>query len=164
VPLDLGASAVTGMHVSSVYLLRQALKLDPPARQSKWWSRTRCSAKSAMTWPAPWASTWSDSAARRRCSLREQELEALDPLRWHAGAGADAFNTAPEPNGDILMYPDGTGRSAQRPDAQGRYYFDTIVRQTPIDDRLNVEDNLEEFARSPMRPCSTSPRSGPALA
>ena len=30
VPLDLGASAVTGMHVSSVYKLRQALNLDPP--------------------------------------------------------------------------------------------------------------------------------------
>ncbi len=28
VPLDLGASPVTGMHVSSVYQLRQALKLD----------------------------------------------------------------------------------------------------------------------------------------
>ena len=30
VPLDSGASAVTGMHVSSVYLLRQALGLDAP--------------------------------------------------------------------------------------------------------------------------------------
>ncbi len=35
VPLDLGASAVTGMHVSSVYLLRQALKLDPPGTPVK---------------------------------------------------------------------------------------------------------------------------------
>jgi len=31
VPLDLGASDVTGMHVDSVYRLRQALQLDPPA-------------------------------------------------------------------------------------------------------------------------------------
>ena len=30
VPLDLGASAVTGMHVSSVYNLRQILGLDEP--------------------------------------------------------------------------------------------------------------------------------------
>ena len=29
VPLDLGGSSVTGMHVSSVYQLRQALNLDP---------------------------------------------------------------------------------------------------------------------------------------
>ena len=30
VPLDLGGCSVTGMHVSSVYLLRQALALDAP--------------------------------------------------------------------------------------------------------------------------------------
>jgi len=30
VPLDLGASATTGMHVTTIYTLRQALKLDPP--------------------------------------------------------------------------------------------------------------------------------------
>jgi len=30
VPLDLGASGTTGMHVSSVYQLRQGLGLDPP--------------------------------------------------------------------------------------------------------------------------------------
>ena len=29
---------------------------------------------------------------------------------------------------------------------KGGFYFDTIVRQEPIDDdKLNVEDNLEEF-------------------
>ncbi len=35
VPLDLGASPVTGMHVSSVYQLRQALGLDPPGTPVK---------------------------------------------------------------------------------------------------------------------------------
>ncbi|MCR4415319.1 MAG: hypothetical protein NUV77_23145, partial [Thermoguttaceae bacterium] len=35
VPLDLGASAVTGMHVSSVYQLRQALGLDKPGTPVK---------------------------------------------------------------------------------------------------------------------------------
>jgi len=35
VPLDLGGSSVTGMHVASVYLLRQALRLDPPGTPSK---------------------------------------------------------------------------------------------------------------------------------
>lgn len=35
VPLDLGASTTTGMHVSSVYLLRQPLKLDPPGTPVK---------------------------------------------------------------------------------------------------------------------------------
>ena len=35
VPLDLGASATTGMHVSSVYRLRQALGLDAPGTPIK---------------------------------------------------------------------------------------------------------------------------------
>ena len=35
VPLDLGGSPVTGMHVSSVYQLRQALGLDQPGTPVK---------------------------------------------------------------------------------------------------------------------------------
>ena len=35
VPLDLGGSAVTGMHVNTVYPLRQALNLDPPGTPVK---------------------------------------------------------------------------------------------------------------------------------
>jgi hypothetical protein len=34
-PLDLGGSGTTGMHVDSVYLLRQALKLDAPGTPVK---------------------------------------------------------------------------------------------------------------------------------
>jgi hypothetical protein len=35
IPLDLGGSVVTGMHASSVYNLRQALKLDTPGTPVK---------------------------------------------------------------------------------------------------------------------------------
>ena len=35
VPVDLGASAVTGIHVSVVYQLRQALELDSPGTPVK---------------------------------------------------------------------------------------------------------------------------------
>jgi hypothetical protein len=59
----------------------------------------------------------------------------------------EGFNTDPEPSGDILMYPEGDRSappSGRMP--QGGWYFDTIVRQPPIDDaRLDVQDNLEEF-------------------
>ena len=58
-----------------------------------------------------------------------------------------AFNTEPEPNGDILMYPEGDHSvppSGRMP--AGGYYFDAIIRQPPIDDdKLDPEDNLEEF-------------------
>ena len=59
----------------------------------------------------------------------------------------EKFNTQPEANGDILNYPMGdqsAGASARMP--KGGYYFDAIIRQHEIDDdKLNVEDNLEEF-------------------
>jgi hypothetical protein len=59
----------------------------------------------------------------------------------------EAFNTEPEPNGDILMYPEGDKSvppSGRMP--AGGFYFDAIVRQPPIDDdTLDPQDNLEEF-------------------
>jgi hypothetical protein len=58
------------------------------------------------------------------------------------------FNTISEPNGDILMYPQGD-RSAPPSGRMpaGGFYFDGIVRQDPIDDaRLDPRDNLEEFS------------------
>ena len=59
----------------------------------------------------------------------------------------EAFNTDREPNGDILMYPEGD-RNAQPSGRMPKdgYYFDTIIRQNPIDEAtLSVEDNLQEF-------------------
>jgi hypothetical protein len=57
------------------------------------------------------------------------------------------FNTNPDSNGDVLMYPEGDRSvlpSARMP--KGGFYFDAIPRQECIDeDKLNVEDNLEEF-------------------
>jgi hypothetical protein len=59
----------------------------------------------------------------------------------------EKFNTDPEPDGDILMYPEGDRSvppSGRMP--KGGFYFDSIIRQPPIDDaNLNPEDNLEEF-------------------
>jgi hypothetical protein len=59
----------------------------------------------------------------------------------------EGFNTDAEPNGDILMYPEGDRSappSGRMP--EGGYYFDTIIRQPALDDdALDVRDNLEEF-------------------
>jgi hypothetical protein len=58
------------------------------------------------------------------------------------------FNTIPEPEGDLLMYPQGDRSvppSGRMP--RGGYYFDVIVRQPPIEEsKLKVEDNLEEWS------------------
>lgn len=57
------------------------------------------------------------------------------------------FNVTTDTNGDILMYPNGdtsVSPSARMP--KTGYFFDAIIRQEPIvEEELNVEDNLEEF-------------------
>lgn len=57
------------------------------------------------------------------------------------------FTVREDENGDLLIFPEGDTSvppSGRMP--KGGWFFDTIIRQEPIDDaRLNVEDNLEEF-------------------
>lgn len=60
----------------------------------------------------------------------------------------EKFNTKVEKDKIIYQYPEGNTSvlpSARMP--KNGYYFDAIIRQLPIDDnKLNVEDNLEEFS------------------
>lgn len=148
VPLDLGASPVTGMHVSAVYKLRQALGLDPPGMPVK------------VIEPFQMLG-----------EIKPDLMEALGvdvvglwgpntmfgyPLGdWKSWTFFDGtpvlvpggFNTVPEANGDILMYPEGD----QSLDPSGRmpaggFYFDAVVRQPLIDAaQLDPTHNLEEF-------------------
>ena len=57
------------------------------------------------------------------------------------------FNIKVEKDGSIFQYPEGdisVPPSARMP--KSGYYFDSIIRQPPIDDNnLNIDDNLEEF-------------------
>jgi hypothetical protein len=76
--------------------------------------------------------------------------ENWKPWTFHDGTPLlvpEHFNTQPEANGDLLMYAEGDQSS--QPSAKlpaGGWYFDSIMRQPEIDDdKLNVEDNLEEF-------------------
>ncbi len=57
------------------------------------------------------------------------------------------FKTKHDKNGDLLIYPESdisVAPSAKMPKAS--YFFDTIIRQKPVDEsQLDPEDNLEEF-------------------
>jgi hypothetical protein len=148
VPFDLGGSSVTGMHVSTIYRLRQGLGLDEPGTPVK--------------------------VIRPYLMLGEIGLDLVDtlgidvvplagtdnmfgikPERWKEWTTFDGtpvlvpgdFNTTLEPNGDLLMYPEGdksAAPSGRMP--KGGWYFDAIIRQDPInDEELNAADNLEEF-------------------
>ncbi|MHB1037666.1 MAG: uroporphyrinogen decarboxylase family protein [Pirellulales bacterium] len=148
VPLDLGGSAVTGMHVSSVYRLRQALGLDEPGTPVKVVEPYQMLGEIA---PDLIETLGIDVVGLGK----PQTMFGFKNEGWRPWSLADGtpvlvpagFNTDPEPNGDLLMYPEGDKSappSGHMP--KGGFYFDTIVRQPPVDDdHLNVEDNLEEF-------------------
>jgi hypothetical protein len=148
VPVDFGGSAVTGMQVSTVYRLRQALGLDPAGAPVKVIEPYQMLGEIA----ADLMDILGIDVAGLTGPRTLFGFENVGWKQWTLFDGTPVlvpagFNTEPEPNGDILMYPEGDKSappSGRMP--HGGWYFDTIIRQEPIDEgRLRVEENLEEF-------------------
>jgi len=149
IPFDLGGSAVTGMQASTVYRLRQALALDPPGTPVRVVEPYQMLGEIAGDLMdaigIDVACLWGRKTmfGFENSGWKEWKLFDGTPVLVPSG-----FNTLPDPNGDILLYPEGDrslAPSGRMPG--GGYYVDAIVRQQPIDDAtLKVEDNLEEFA------------------
>jgi hypothetical protein len=148
IPLDLGGTTVTGMHVCMVYKLRQALGLDEPGTPVKVIEPYQMLGEIK---PDLIAALGTDvvgvigTGTPFGFKLEGwKEWRAFDGTPTLVPAG---FNTVPEPNGDLLMYPQGD-RSCQASGRmpRGGFYFDIIPRPLPLDEsKLRVEDNLEEF-------------------
>ena len=152
IPLDLGATTVTGMHVSAVYKLRQALALDALGTPVKVIEPLQMLGEVKLDLvEALGIDTVRLAGTGTSFGFR---LEGWKEWRTFDGTPAlvpGGFNTVPEPDGDLLMYPQGDRSappSGRMP--KGGLYFDPIFRQHPIDeDNLKVEDNLEEFGPLP---------------
>jgi hypothetical protein len=152
IPLDLGGCGQTGMHVSTVYALRQALKLDPPGTPVKVIESFQMLGEIE---PDLQEILGVDAVGLGgSTNFFGFKNEGWKPWTTFDGTPVlvpELFNTAPNENGEILMYPEGDKSAmpcAKMPN--GGFYFDTVVRQPPIDDAtLNVEDNLEEFGPIP---------------
>jgi len=148
IPLDLGGSAVTGMHVSTVYQLRQALGLDKPGTPVKVIEPFQMLGEiKPDLMEVLGIDVVGLSGMRTMFGFRNEGWKTWTTFDGTPVLVPEGFNTDPEPNGDILMYPEGDRSappSGRMP--KGGWYFDAIVRQPPVDDNnLNVEDNLEEF-------------------
>ncbi len=148
VPLDLGGSATSSMQAASVYRLRQALELDPPGTPVKVVEPYQMLGEIAPDLlDALGVDVVPLGGSRTLFGFKNEGWRAWTTFDGTPVLVPEHFNTDPEPNGDILMYPEGDKSvppSGRMP--EGGLYFDSIVRQEPIDeDKLNVEDNLEEF-------------------
>lgn len=149
VPLDLGASAVTGMHVSTVYALRQALKLDPPGTPVKVVEPYQMLGEIAQDLiEALGVDVVGLSSPTTMFGFKNEGWK-----KWQLSDGTpvlvpEGFNTTPDAEGNILMYPQGdksVAPSGRMP--KNGFYFDAVDRQQPIDwNNLNVLDNVEEFS------------------
>lgn len=146
VPVDLGATGVTGIHASVVAALRdryglakRPVKVHEPYQMLGLVEDDLADAMGLDVAGISAPKTLFGFPVRDWKPFRLwDELDLLVP--------AD-FNTTLASNGDLLIYPEGdlsAPASGRMP--KGGYFFDTIVRQEPIDDdRLDPADNLEEF-------------------
>ena len=149
VPLDLGGSAVTGMHVSTVYKLRQALQLDPPGTPVKVIEPFQMLGEIA---PDLMEALGVDVVGL----IGQKTMFGYKYDEWKPWTTFDGtpvlvptlFNTEPNPDGSIPMYAKGdrdTSPSAWMP--KDGFYFDATERQRPLNWKdLGLEDNTEEFA------------------
>jgi len=149
IPLDLGASPVTGMHVQTVYRLRQALGLDQPGTPVKIIEpyQNLGEIKSDLA-DALGIDVVGVNPPATLFGFKNENWQ-----EWEYFDGAPVlvpqhYNTEPEPNGDILMYVGGDKSappSGRMP--KNGWYFDAIIRQPPFDEtNLHIEDNLEDFS------------------
>lgn len=148
IPLDLGGSGVTGMHVSTVYKLRQALGLDSPGTPVKiiepyqLLGEVRSDLIEALGVDVVELTGTGTMFGFKKTGWKLWITFDGTPVLVPSG-----FNTSPEPDGRILIYPDGDKSappSGQMP--KGGFYFDSIIRQDFFDENnLSVEDNTEEF-------------------
>ncbi len=145
--LDLGATAVTGIHVKTISNLRRHFGLQrKPIRviepfqmlgEVGWelidsigidvigaWGRNNMFGFKNHAPYKEWKTPWGQ--------------RVMVPYN---------FNVTKDEKGDILMYPEGDTTvppSAKMP--KTGFFFDAIIRQEPIvEEKLNVDDNLEEF-------------------
>src|ERR1017187_10234824 len=145
IPIDFGATMVTGVHASCVAELRDHYRLekrpvrihepfqmlavlDDDLQDAMGLDVVGVFARNTMFgFPV---GTWK--------SWMFNGLEVLVP---------EGFNTTVDVNGDTLIYPEGdttvppSGRMTS-----GGHFFDSIIRQDPLDeDNLDPRDNTEEF-------------------
>ena len=148
VPLDLGSGPTTGMHVSSVYKLRQALQLNPPGTPVKVLEPYQMLGEIQ---PDLMTALGVDVVGLGSPNtMFGYPLADWKPWIFFDGTPVlvpGDFNTEPEANGDILMYPQGDWSappSGRMP--AGGFYFDAIVRQQHFnEEQLDPLDNTEEF-------------------
>jgi hypothetical protein len=145
VPVDFGSTGVTGIHASCVAALRDHYGLEKsPVKIHEPYQMLGLVEEDLQQ-----ALGIDVQGVSRRGTLFGFPIGDWKPWRFN---GLDVlvpgrFEVDEDANGDTVIYPEGDRTappSGRMP--KGFHFFDTIVRQEPLDDEtLRLEDNLEEF-------------------
>ncbi len=146
IPFDLGSTSVTGAHVSIVEGLRRVYGLEKrPVKIHEPYQMLGLIEDDLRT-----AMGVDTTGVFGRSTLFGFPI--VDWKEWRTPWGQDVlvpdgFRTTTADNGDLLIYPEGdlsVPASGRMP--AGGFFFDSIIRQEPIDEAtLDPQDNLEEF-------------------
>ena len=149
VPYDCGATAVTGMHVSVVSRLREALLGEKGYRVKVIEPYQMLGEIDADLAEAMGVDVF---GVRSPATMFGFRLSGWKPLTMFDGTDVlvpGEFNITVAENGDWLIHPEGDTAvppSGRMP--KGGHFFDSIDRQGPVDeDRLDPADNTEEFGK-----------------
>ena len=150
IPVDFGSTPVTGIHVRVVEALRRELGLPRvPVKAIEPYQmlgEVDDALLAAMGIDVVGAPPRATMFGFENVGWREYKLPWGQTVLVPA-----AFQTTIDAEGDTLIYPEGD--RAARPSGRmpvSSYFFDTIIRQEPIDEaKLDPGDNTEEFT-----PCS----------
>ncbi len=145
-PMDFGSTAVTGVHVSCVAALREHFGLE----------------KRPVKVIEPYQMLGEvDEELKQVMGIDVEGVFTSNTFfgfpnegwkEWRTPFGQDVlvpegFRTTVDGDGNTFIYPEGdTNATASGMMPKSGYFFDTIIRQEPIDEeKLDPEQNLEEF-------------------
>ncbi len=147
VVVDFGSTAVTGIHVLAVEKLRDYYGLEPrPVRVIEPYQMLGLIDDDLIgAMGIDVVGAW---GMNNMFGIYNHEpMKELTTFWGQTVLVPEGFNTIYDTDGDLLVCPEGdvsVAPSARMPKAG--YFFDAIIRQEPIDEeKLNVQDNLEEF-------------------
>lgn len=146
VPMEFGATPTTGMHVTCVAALRDYYGLEKrPVRVHEPYQMLGWLDEDLMQ-----AIGLDVDGIFSRCTIFGFPNENWKPWRLPSGLEvlvSEHFRTTVDASGDTFIYPQGdTSAPPSGKMPRGGFFFDTIIRQPPIDeDKLDPADNLEEF-------------------
>jgi len=147
VPIDFGATPVSGIHVLVVEKLRDHFGLEKkPVKVVEPYQMLGEIEPDLME--ALNVDTIDMGAESNMFGIPQKNWKEFKTHWGQVVLVPGDFNTTKDEDGSILIYPQGdtsVAPSAKMP--PDSFFFDAIVRQEPIEeDKLNVEDNLEEFS------------------